>query len=157
MHEATRPRRPGEVLFAVFLLLVSLVILQQAYAISGFSSLDSAGVFPMLAGATMVGAMVAVLWQLYRSMAPAGEGSAWRFARFGREILPPTVIVFLVLVVAYMLALERAGFLISSLVFLFLSIWFLYRRNPVLVAAISVGSLAAIYVVFRYIFTVLLP
>ena len=157
MHDTTRPRRPGEAVFAVLLLLGSLVILQQAYAISGLSSLDSAGVFPMLAGATMAGAIVAVLWQLHRSMAPAGEGSAWRFARFSREILPPTVIVFLVLVVAYMLALERAGFLISSLVFLFLSIWFLYRRNPVLVAVISVGSLAAIYVVFRYVFTVLLP
>lgn len=157
MHDTTRPRRPGEALFAIVLLLGSLVILQQAYAISGFSSLDSAGVFPMLAGATMVGALIAVLWQLHRFRNPAGAADEGRFARFSREVLPPTVIVFLVLVVAYMLALERAGFLISSLVFLFLSIWFLYRRSPLLVAVISVGSLAAIYIVFRYIFTVLLP
>jgi putative tricarboxylic transport membrane protein len=67
------------------------------------------------------------------------------------------VIVFLALTVAYMLALERIGFLISSLAFLFLSIWYLYRRNPLLIAAISVGALAVIYVVFRYVFSVLLP
>jgi hypothetical protein len=56
-----------------------------------------------------------------------------------------------------MLALERIGFLISSLAFLFLSIWYLYRRNPLLIAAISVGAFAVIYVVFRYVFSVLLP
>ena len=114
----------------------------------------------MLAGATMVAAMVGVLWQLYRSPSSAAAGteeSGGRLARFGREILPLSVIVFIALIVAYMLALERVGFLIASFVFLFLSIWFLYRRNPLLVLTISVGALAGIYVVFRYIFTVLLP
>lgn len=157
MHDATPPRRPGEGLFALLLLLASLGLLHQAYGIAGFSSLSSPGVFPMLATATMAGSLLAVLWQLRRGPAPRERGARRRLARFGREILPPTVIVFVGLIVAYMLALERAGFLLSSLVFLFLSIWYLYRRNPLLVAAISLGSLAAIYVVFRYVFSVLLP
>jgi putative tricarboxylic transport membrane protein len=157
MHETTPPRRPGEAVFAIFLLIVSLVLLQQAYAISGFSSLSSAGVFPMLAAATMVGAIVAALWQLRTAPVPADEATEGRLARFGREILPLTIIVFLALTVAYMLALERVGFLISSAAFLFLSIWYLYRRNPLLIAAISAGALAVIYVVFRYVFSVLLP
>jgi putative tricarboxylic transport membrane protein len=159
MHEP-HPRRPGETVFAVFLLLVSLVVLQQGYAIAGFSSPSSAGVFPMLAGATMAGAMIAVLWRRYRSGSPAAIGiaaSKGRLARFGREILPLSVVVFIGLIITYMLALERVGFLIASLVFLFLSIWLLYRRNPLLVLAVSVGALAGIYIVFRHIFTVLLP
>ena len=157
MHETTPPRRPGEAAFAIFLLIVSLVLLQQAYGIAGFSALSSAGVFPMLAAATMVGSIIAVLWQLRKAPAPADEATEGRLARFSRQILPLTVIVFLALTVAYMLALERIGFLISSLAFLFLSIWYLYRRNPLLIAAISVGALAVIYVVFRYAFSVLLP
>jgi hypothetical protein len=137
--------------------VVSLILLQQAYGIAGFSALSSAGVFPMLATATMVGSLLAVLWQLRKAPAPADEGAEGGLARFRREILPTTVIVFLVLTVAYMLTLERVGFLIASLAFLFLSIWYLYRRNPLLVAAISIGALAIIYLVFRYVFSVLLP
>jgi hypothetical protein len=157
MHETTPPRRPGDAIFAIVLLVVSLILLQQAYGIAGFSALSSAGVFPMLATATMVGSLLAVLWQLRKAPSPADEGTEGRLARFRREILPTTVIVFLVLTVAYMLALERVGFLIASLGFLFLSIWYLYRRNPLLVAAISIGALAIIYLVFRYVFSVLLP
>lgn len=157
MHDVTPPRRPGEAVFAVILLVVSLALLHQAYGISGFSGLSTAGIFPMLATATMAGAMVAVLWTLRKARAAPDEGTEGWLARFSHHILPTTIIVFLALIVAYLLALERVGFLISSLVFLFLSIWYLYRRNPLLIAAISAGALAIIYVIFRYVFSVLLP
>ncbi|HET6467308.1 MAG TPA: tripartite tricarboxylate transporter TctB family protein [Geminicoccaceae bacterium] len=164
MHDTTRPRRPGEAVFAIVLLLISLVVLHQSYGLAGLTSLTGANVFPMLAGATMLAAMIAVLWglrPLHRAVAeavpePGAEAASWT-TRFVREVLPLTVVVLVALMVAYMLALEPLGFLPSSLAFLFLSIWYLHRGNILFVATVSIGALAAIYVVFRYVFSVLLP
>lgn len=38
-------RRPGELAFAAFLLIVSLILLWNAYGIAGFSKLSSPGPF----------------------------------------------------------------------------------------------------------------
>jgi hypothetical protein len=155
--QETRPRRPGEAVFAVLLLLASLVVLHQAYAIAGFSSLSSAGVFPMLAGATMVGTMAAVVVNLWRTRSAEPVAAEDQLRRFGREVMPIVIIAFVGLIIAYMLALEQVGFLISSMAFLFLSIWFLDRKGPLRALIISAGALAVIYVIFRLIFRVLLP
>jgi putative tricarboxylic transport membrane protein len=146
-----RRREPGETVFGYLILLVSLFVLYQSYAISGFSSVSSAGVFPMIASFAMAVSAVAVILK-NRRLAPRDPD-----VTFVRRVAPPAVVVLTLLIVAYMLTLEPLGFLLSSFLFLFLSMLYLERRNPFLLAAISALSLGIIYLIFRTAFSVVLP
>lgn len=149
-----RGRRPGEVTFALILLVTSLLALWEAFTISGFSSLSGPGVFPMLAAATMVVCSLGVLVQ-DRALAPSYDGGA--AGAFFETILPPRLLVFTAMIALYMLSLGRAGFFVSSFVFLFAGFWFLDRSSLLRAGIMSAASVAAIWVIFRYIFAVVLP
>ena len=53
--------RPAELVFAILISVFSVGALWQAYEISGFKSLTSAGVFPMLAAGTMLVSALIIL------------------------------------------------------------------------------------------------
>lgn len=151
--KATRERRPGELTFSLAMLAAALFVLYQAYLIAGFSSPSSPGVFPMLAAAAMVvsGLVIAVdTGRMKRGFSQAAAG-------FLSEITPATWLVFTAMIVAYMLALKPLGFLVSSFLFLFAALIYLHRRGIVWALVLSAGSLAAIYVIFRHVFAVVLP
>jgi len=57
----------------------------------------------------------------------------------------------------YSVVLESLGFVLSSFVFLFVSIQFLYRRNVLTTLTISLLALIVVYIIFRLIFQVVLP
>ena len=156
MHD-TEPRRPGDLVFAVLLLLASLVLFQQAYAIAGFASPSSAGVFPMLAAATMAGASAVILVNLLRGGATQGSVSHEQLRRFGREVAPLAVVVLVAFVVVYMAVMPWVGFLPATGAFLFAAIWFLDKRHPIRALVVSLVALAAVYAVFHLVFGVLLP
>ncbi|MBB4952201.1 hypothetical protein H4S14_000243 [Agrobacterium vitis] len=145
-------RRPGELVFTVVLLAASTFLLWQAYAISGFESLSSAGAFPMAMTSIMVGAIVVVLLRLFSMAAPTNS-----LLRLKTEILPRTVVVFSLMILAYSIVLEKLGFIIASFLFLLVSIWFLeggkFRRSLLF----STLSIVCVYIVFRLIFQVVLP
>lgn len=147
-------RQPGELVFVVLLVVFSLFAAWQAWAIAGFSSPSSPGMFPMFAAATMVVSGLFILAETARKK-PAGERSA--AAGVFSAITPLRLIVFSAMIVAYMLALEPAGFLASSFVFLFAAIAYLHRGHILLTLVVSAASLAVIYVVFRHVFSVVLP
>lgn len=149
--QQTRRRQPGETVFGYLILVVSLLILHQSYAISGFSSVSSAGVFPMIASFAMAVSAAAIILKNRTLTAPDPDLS------FLRRVAPSAVVVFTLLICAYMLTLEPLGFLLSSFLFLFISMLYLERRNPLLLAGISALSLGIIYVVFRTVFSVVLP
>ena len=143
-------RKPGEAVFAVAMVLLGGVLLWSAYGISGFEALSAAGSVPMAAATVMAATATAVLWStLRRPSAPSG--------RIRREILPGRIVAVAALLVGYALLLEPVGFLPTSLVFLVLSIRLLSRRGWGFALLVSFGSLVAIWVVFRLVFTVLMP
>lgn len=146
------PRRPGELAFAVLMLVFSLWLFWEATRISGFSGLSTPGIFPMLASGLMVVSALAILRKAAGRR--AAEGGVRRLLA---EVTPLRQVVMLALVGAYVAAMPWLGFLVSSGLFLFLGIQFLWRRNIVLTAAISAASLGAIYLLFRVIFQVVLP
>ncbi len=150
----SRTRRPGELVFTALLAVFSLLAAWQAWLIAGFSSPSSPGVFPMLATAAMVVSGVAILADTARKR-PAAERGVLR--AFLAEVTPARLAIFAAMIIAYMFALEPVGFVVSSFVFLFAAIAYLYRGSIVLSLAISALSLAAIYFVFRYVFSVVLP
>jgi putative tricarboxylic transport membrane protein len=153
---STKPaRRPGETAFAILCVLFGLVAFWHAHGISGFGGLSTPGVFPMLATGAMVVSGLFILAGTLRRPAEPGDGSA--AARFMRQFLPLRHCVLLVLMIAYLAALPLFGFLAASGLFLFASFQYLWRRNPLVTLLLSAVALAAIYVVFRIVFRVVLP
>ena len=141
------PKRRGEDVFGLIVLAVSVVLLWQAYGISGFSALSSPGAFPMAAAASMVIASVIVVLGNARSKGALSDA----------RVMPVTVAVFIGLVVAYAAALGPLGFLPASLIFLTLGMRLLYRRGGGRAFGLSLMSLIVVYVVFRLVFQVVLP
>ena len=144
------PRRPGEAVFAVVLVGLSLTLLWGAFDISGFEALSAPGSVPMATTAVMVVTAGLVLLRTLRL--PRGATETVR-----RDILPGTVVATAGLLVAYALLLRPLGFLPTSALFLIGTIRMLGRRSWVFTLATALGSLLAIYLVFRIVFTVLMP
>ncbi|RIX97984.1 tripartite tricarboxylate transporter TctB family protein [Aureimonas flava] len=143
-------RRPGERAFTVVLFLGSLFLLWSAYGISGFEALSSPGAVPMATTFVMAVTLGIVLVKTARRPRDTAE-------RLGREVLPPLVVVFAVLLLLYAVALEPLGFLPTSFLFLLVSIRILSKRSILHAALVALLSLALIYVLFRIVFTVLIP
>jgi|TARA_Y100000385_G_scaffold92983_1_gene96010 hypothetical protein len=152
MKPQTPPRRPGELVFALLIVVFSVAALWQSYSISGFSGKTTPGVFPMIASGVMVISGVVVLMSATQLPAPP-EGAPGFLA----EILTLRHMVVIGLVLAYVLLMPLIGFVASSAVFLFCSFQFLWRKNPLLMLALTGVTLVIIYVVFREVFQVVLP
>ncbi len=145
--------RPGERLFALFLVLVAGFVFSEAYRISGFRGLTTGGVMPMLASGVMVVSSLLILADSLRKPRHKGGGLQAFFA----YLLPLRVVLFAVLVAVYAALIPGLGFLAASGAFLFVAIWALWRRGPLLAAVLSVVSILAIYLLFRVVFQVVLP
>jgi hypothetical protein len=152
MQEQPTTRRPGEVVFTIILLVGSLVLLWQAYGISGFSALSSAGAFPMAMSSVMVVSLSVILLRTLRMPAPAAV-----LDRFRTEILPATVVVFGGLILVYSLVLNTLGFVLSSFLFLLASITYLQGGRFKRALGLSLLCILCVYVVFRLVFQVVLP
>lgn len=156
MH-TKRSRLPGEIAFTVLLLLFSAFMLWTAYGISGFESLTSAGAFPMVVTAVMlITGVLNVVHTLRETPSPAQPDESLA-RRFVRQLTPPVLLGFVLAIALYMLVLDWAGFLLSSYVFLVVSMWLLGSRRIVLNLVVAALSLAAIHVIFQTVFSVVLP
>lgn len=143
-------RRPGETVFAAFLLLASLGLLVSAYGISGFEALSAPGSVPMATASVMVISSALVLVRTLRLPLSRTETVL-------RDILPPVVMVMALFLLAYGVLLRPLGFLPTSLLFLVAAIKLLSRRGWVWTLGIALGALVVIWLVFRLVFTVLMP
>jgi putative tricarboxylic transport membrane protein len=143
-------RRPGEALFALFLVACSLFLLSTAYGISGFEALSSPGALPMAASATMLVTALAVAVQTLRAAPARGETAR-------RDIVPVPVLVTMAMVALYALLLKPLGFLPTSFLFLAILIKLLSRRGVLFSAGIAIACVAIVYLVFRIVFGVLMP
>lgn len=156
MH--TRRRRPaGEIVFTVLLAAVSIFMLWTAYGISGFTSLTSAGAFPMVATAVMVLTALATVVHTLRETPTESRPGESGAAKFVRELAPPVLVGFTVAIAVYMALLDRLGFVVASYLFLVVSMFLLGGRRIVLNLVVSALSLAAIYLIFQTVFAVVLP
>lgn len=143
-------RRPGELGFGLFLLGASLVLLWNAYGISGFEALSAPGSVPMATTAVMV--VCAAIISLRTLRLPVVPGESLR-----RDILPGVVIVLALMLVAYAVLLRPLGFLPTSALFLIAAMKILARRSWLFTLGVALGSLAVIWLIFRIVFTVLMP
>lgn len=154
---STRSRLPGELAFSLLLVIFSAFMLWQAYAISKFESLTSAGAFPMFVTFVLVVTGLMIAGQTARTKQLAGKPGEALLQQFLRQITPGVLVLFVSAIAAYMLLLERLGFVVSSYLFLVISMWLLGSRRFMLNLGVSALSLAAIYVIFQTAFSVVLP
>lgn len=148
--QTKQPRRPGELVFNLAMVLGSLFLLWSAYGISGFEALSAPGAIPLVTTAVMVVCGALILRDTLRKSATTAE-------KLERDILPLPVIVTILAILAYALALKPLGFLPTSFLFLTGLIGYL-RGGSLLRAAIqSLLIVALIYLIFRIVFTVLMP
>ncbi|GAB4518688.1 MAG: hypothetical protein Tsb0019_18900 [Roseibium sp.] len=147
-YEASR--RPGELAFGALMLLASLVLLWSAYGISGFEALSSPGSVPMATTLVMVVAALVIVMKTARLPLTPRETLA-------KDILPGVVVIFAGLLIAYGLLLKPLGFLPTSALFLVTAIKTLSGRGWAWTLLVSLGSLVLIWLVFRIVFTVLMP
>lgn len=143
-------RKPGEVIFALFLSLISLGAVWKAYGIAGFEALSSPGSFPMAVTAIMVISSLIIVVKTLRAKPDHGH-------TFFKDILPPAAAMMIVFILLYAIALKPLGFLPTSQLFLFVSVLILSRRGIWFSAWVSVLCLASVYVIFRLVFSVLMP
>lgn len=149
----SQPLRPGERLFALVLVLFAGFVFSESYAISGFKGLTTGGVMPMLASGIMVITGLLILAETFRKPR-APEAGVFALVAY---LFPLRVVLFSLLVVAYASLIPSLGFLLASALLLFVAIWALWQKGPIWAFAISLVSVAAIYVLFRIVFQVVLP
>lgn len=149
MHDKNS-KLPGEAAFTLLLAGVSIGLMLKAYGISGFEALSAPGSFPLAVTGLMVVTALAIAWRTLRQPKSPVILSL-------REIVPGSVIFMTLMVAAYAVALRPLGFLPTSFLFLVVSIRVLFRARMVFSLWVSALALALIYIVFRLIFSVLMP
>jgi putative tricarboxylic transport membrane protein len=152
MSSQTPDRRPGELVFALLIVVFSAATSWLSYGISGFTGKTTAGVFPMIASGVMMVSSVVILVSATRLPATPKSSNG-----FLAEVLTPRHMIMIGYIIAYVLLMPLIGFVASSAVFLFCSFQFLWRKNPLLILVLTGATLAIIYVIFRKVFQVVLP
>lgn len=146
-------RRPGELAFSGFLLIASLGLFWSATGIEnpfGPNGLSAPRSVPMATTAVMVVAAAVILFRTARLPLDPVETLA-------RDILPGLVIVFALFLVAYGAVLQTLGFLPTSALFLIAGIRILAKRGWIWTLGVALGSLLVIWLIFRIVFSVLMP
>lgn len=149
--------RKGQIAFQALLLVGSLVLFWEAYKIEGISSISGSGIFPMLAALALVLSLVVRIVADYRLLKQQDGAVTGVKPGFRTDILPTLILLFMLVCVAYAVAMNYLGFWIPTAAFLVIAFAWLYSRNPIKVALIAGGSLAFIYVIFAFVFKVYLP
>lgn len=149
-------RLVGELVFGAVLVLLSLGIAYLAYSISGFSSLNSAGAFPIGISFIMV---VSALWCLFEALMkkPAAVHGMAALRQFCREHFPVRLVVFLAMAVVYLAVMDWISFYASTFIFISACIFYLRRGGLLLALGVSALALAVIYLMFTLVFSVYLP
>jgi amino acid transporter len=148
----------GERTFCVLLLVFSLVIFYLAYQISGFSSVNSPGAFPLGVALVMILSAVKISTELIGKAKPDCSGWLDAFRQFRNTHFPKRTLVFGLLAVTYLAAIQWVSFYVSTFLFLVLSIVYLRGGKRVLNAVMIAGVLLVmIYLLFSLAFSVYLP
>ena len=104
--DSPKPRLPGELTFALAMLLLGLTAFWLSYRIAGFSSWSSAGSVPL--GTTFFMCASAVVFIFGTLRKPPGHATPDNTVprQFFDKIFPVRHILFTVVIVGYMVALE---------------------------------------------------
>lgn len=140
-------------MLSVVLLVLSIQMFREEM------DLSSQGAFPLLLSSLMLVMVVLMFIELNRYDRAIDKGAvlsekikAIYAYLFAGKILP-----MIIMIVIYAIALPRIGFIISSFLYLFVSMVMLKREAIKKSLLASIGIVAFILVIFQFIFKVILP
>jgi putative tricarboxylic transport membrane protein len=105
----------------------------------------------------MVVCAVVILRDAVRAAPADGQAGESLAGQFVRRLTPPVVVGFTAAIALYMVLLQPLGFVLASYLFLVSSMALLGSRRWGLNLLVSALALAAIYVIFQTVFSVVLP
>ncbi|MCJ7499327.1 tripartite tricarboxylate transporter TctB family protein [bacterium] len=152
-----RNLREGETVFCLLLSALSVFALYQAFGISGFSSVSSPGVFPMLSTGVMVVSLALVIFGNRKLKVQGVTGFADELRTAARMVLPRVILIYIGIILIYMVTIEPLHFIASSFLFMFTSITVLKGGGLVRSLLVSAVMLACIYLIFHFFFRIVLP
>jgi len=152
--------KPGEKGFAVFLLLFGGYFFQASVKLYLENPKPSSyGAVPLFVSSLIVLFSLAILINDRKKTSetkglPAGKKILTTLA----YIFPKDILIMMGLILAYCTALyQGVGFIVSTSLFLWVGICYLLRKNYVKNVLWTACCMAFILVVFRYLFSVVLP
>jgi putative tricarboxylic transport membrane protein len=128
------------VLFAIIGIFASVNILDP-----GMSSL-SAGSYPLLLFICLGFMGIGLYWQGYKGVKKGFPTFKWRI-----------ILKIVGLLLFYAFSIEYIGFIISTLIFISLTMWVLEEKRIVVIAGISLSITFGIYLIFEKILKIMLP
>jgi putative tricarboxylic transport membrane protein len=147
----------GERTFCALLLVFSLAIFYLAYQISGFSSANSPGAFPIGVALVMILSAVKIAFEVIGKARPDCSGWLDAAQQFRLQHFPKRTMIFGLLAVIYLAAIQWASFYISTFLFLVLAIVYLRGGRVLNAVCVAVALLIVIYLLFSLAFSVYLP
>ena len=144
----------GEYKLLVLLFVIGAALCYEAMDVKGIVQGVSSGPgsIPQLVTILLLLLIGVEACSLFRKGYKEGSGREMLDLLFDKD-----VITLLVTVVAYGLLIETFGFVITSTVYLFVTMYLLDRKQPLKKLLISVGTVAVLYLIFSTIFQVVLP
>ena len=140
----------GEKKFSILLLLISVLFLIGSLFIVDFKDLTitSPGGYPIfIAVITVLCALYVVFVQNKNLTDPADA----------RSVFDSTIIAFMVMLILYVVLIYFIHYTLATLIFLFAAMVYLERKNWRRAILVSYISTFMILLVFKYIFSVIMP
>ena len=147
-------QRPGERIVLWFLVAFSIFILIQALMLPNLQNLSSPGAFPIFIISVMILSVLRVLWKNHTRYSAFKIGE--EFEKAVPLVFPKTVAAYTAILILYIFLLYPLHFWVSSYLFLVGSFLFLKGAKIFRSFFIAAGMLAAIYLLFQYLFRVIL-
>nr|WP_312577842.1 tripartite tricarboxylate transporter TctB family protein [Sedimentibacter sp.] len=155
-----RKLEKGEQPFILILSIFSLVsFIASIKMFMKDTSLSSQGAFPLLISSLLMIMSAIMIWEI-RWCPSAFEKNINLFDKVKatfEELFPGKILPVVIMVIVYGIVLPHIGFIISTFLFLFLSMITLKKGNIKMSLTISAGLVVFILVLFQFIFKVILP
>ena len=170
-EKAEQEIKPGEWPFLIFLAFMTIVLLNDSFKLIGIvnGKLSSPSSIPQIILFTMLVLIAIIAATLLRTALQSRKAGALVERRaflpmlgdqaklIGNYLICKEVIILLAVVFAYAIVLPFLHFEISSLLFLFATMYLLDRKQPVKKLLISAGTLVMILIIFKFFMRVVLP
>lgn len=150
--------KAGEIGLSTILILFSSFAIYESYRISEVDlTISSPGAFPMFISILLLIFSIWIFVEDYRSNRQKKQRILDKISSIGRLILPKKIFQTIIFLAIYALVLDKIGFVISTLMFLWISISFLAKENFLKNLGISILIVVSIVLIFNTIFNVVLP
>lgn len=140
----------GEKKFSILLLLISVLFLIGSLFIVDFKNLTitSPGGYPILISVVTVLCALYVVFVKNKNLTDPDDA---------RSVFDPTIIAFIIMLILYVVLINIIHYTLATLIFLFAAMVYLERKNWRRAILVSYISTFMILLVFKYIFSVIMP